>query len=255
MKRQINEAVEKITEQIFRWDAVDTATLMATPDDLYDPYFFLSIDIYYRGELPGAEKRREAFSFAGAFETETSNRKDRFLMGDIPVRLEFKDIARFDEVVRGSADAPVSLRDSGTYMFYRLQNARILRKRSEWLTEIRGDIEHLRPEFWTSICDAYRARMEHFVSDLGASVIQDDSLFFLISAAGFIRSLCSLLFAVNRKFEPSGRTLAKDTLALSVLPESFRGRFDAFLRAESDVPRERKFEIAGLLAKSTLLLF
>lgn len=252
MNRQISDVLEKVTDELFGWDTVDTATLMSPPADVYDPYFFLSIDVYFRESVPDAAVRRDAFSFAGAFESGASNRKDRFLIGDIPVRLEYKDIARFDEIVRGSRGTMVAHRDSGTYPLYRLEHSEVLRQRSDWIDGIRTALGKLEPGFWTSISDAAQARMEHYLSDLGASVQREDHLFFLVSSAGFIRSLCSLLFSVNRMFEPSSRTLWNETFALRVLPESFRGRFDAFLRAGSDVPPDRKFEIAGHLALSTI---
>ncbi|WP_455382856.1 hypothetical protein [Salinispira pacifica] len=254
MKRQVNEAVRRVADALETWDGIDTITLMEGEEDVYDPYFFLSVDAYYRGPLLDADRRRELFPFAGAFESSLANRKDRFLMGDLPVRVEYKDIARFEDIIRGDSVTNGAFRDSGTYMFFRLQHCSVIRSRSDWIEQIRNDITQLRDEFWDGLRASVQSRMEHFVSDLGAAVIQNDDLFYLVSAAGFIRSLTSLLFAINRRFEPSARLLAEQTLKLPVLPESFRGRFDSFLRRDSEITREKKFEIAELLARSVLNL-
>ncbi len=254
MKRQINEAVQRVADALESWDGIDTITLMEGEEDVYDPYFFLSVDVYYRGALLDIEKRREVFSFGNAFESSVVNRKDRFLMGDLPVRVEYKDIARFEEIIRADFTVNGTVRDSGTYMFYRLQNCRIIRSKSDWIQQIRQDITQLRDEFWLSLRDSMLSRMEHYVSDLGAAVLQNDDLFYLVSSAGFIRSFTSVLFAINRKFEPSARFLAEHTLNLPILPEAFRGRFDSFLRRENEITRAKKFEIAELLARSVFNL-
>ncbi len=254
MKRQVSDAVQKVAQALETWDGIDTITLMEGEEDVYAPYFFLSVDAYYRGSLLDIDRRRELFQFGAAFESSIANRKDRFLIGDLPVRVEYKDIGRFEDIIRGDSITSGAFRDSGTYMFFRLQNCRVIFSRSDWIQQIREDVKQLRDEFWEGLRASVQSRMEHFVSDLGAAVLQNDDLFYLVSAAGFIRSLTSVLFALNRQFEPSARFLAEQTLRLPVLPESFRGRFDSFLRRDSEITRAKKFEIAELLARSVLNL-
>jgi hypothetical protein len=253
MRRLVSEAVEKVADAIFEWEGVDTITLMEGEEDVYDPYFFLSVDVYYRNSIPDVDVRGKCFDFGEAFESSV-NRKDRFLMGQLPVRVEYKDIARFEEIVRGDVSARTVFRDNGTYMFYRLKNCRVIRSKSEWITQVREDIQHLRDDFWNSVRQAVQSRMEHYVSDLGAAVMQEDNLFYLVSVAGFARSLCNSLFAINREFEPSARYLAEHTLKLGTLPDSFRGRFETFLRRDSSITREKKSELAELLARSVITL-
>jgi hypothetical protein len=119
---------------------------------------------------------------------------------------------------------------------------------------MRKKLENLPPSFWNLLRYAFQARMEHYLSDLGAAVLRGDELFFLISTAGFVRSTCSVLFAVNRCFEPSPRLLAGQVKGLPVLPDTFEGRFDSILRSGSDLSPAKKREIAELLAKNILNL-
>ena len=94
--------------------------------------------------------------------------------------------------------------------------------------------------------------MAHALSDLKAATLQDDSYFYVISSASFVKKLVSLLFIENKTFEPSGRNCYKDVLALGYLPENFRGRFESLLRQDGSLDMEKKAEVASLLAKSVV---
>jgi hypothetical protein len=48
--------------------------------------------------------------------------------------------------------------------------------------------------------------------------------------------------------------MAKEVLALPLLPEPFEGRFVSFLREDAELSLERKREIANLMAKSIINL-
>jgi hypothetical protein len=96
--------------------------------------------------------------------------------------------------------------------------------------------------------------MEHFVSDLGAALIQEDDFYYLISSAGFIKTACLTLFCINRRFEPSHRAYYKQVTELPVLPESFSARFETFLRDDPNMSRERRYSLAQLLARGIIAL-
>ncbi len=255
MNRKVERAVQEIVGRISRWSEVDTITIVESGDDVYDPYFFLSFDVYCTGPIPDETQRREVFADTVAFEALQSNRKDRFLLRDIPFRLEYKDVKRYNEIISAAKANEVVHRDSGTYMFYRLKESRILYQKSDWIDEVRKDLDALNDQFWEGLRAALQARMEHFLGDLHAAVVRQDSLFFLVSAAGFIRSLCSVLFAINHQFEPSARGLHEQVSRLRTLPDPFFGRLESFLRSESAaMTADRKKEIAELMAKSVLAL-
>jgi hypothetical protein len=96
--------------------------------------------------------------------------------------------------------------------------------------------------------------MEHFLSDLGAALIQGDDFHYLISSAGFIKNACVALFCINRRFEPSHRGFYEQVKALPILPEEFIGRFESFLRNDSEMTAQRKYSLAQLIARSVLSL-
>ena len=255
MKPRVESAVHEIVSVLKNWESVDTVTLVETgSEDIYDPYFFVSLDVYCSSEIPDADIRRAAFPDVVAFETLRLNRKDRFLLDDIPFRLEYKDIERFNRIIQGATGPEGAFRDSGTYMFYRLQHGRVLFQESEWLEEMRKDLDSFTDEFWEMLREAFQARMEHYLGDLNAAVVREDDLFYLISASGFVRSVCSVLFAINHRFEPSGRLLYEEAVSLPILPESFAGRFESLIRPTAALSPSRRAEIAELLAKSIVVL-
>ncbi len=254
MKGRTEEAVSSVAERLETWPSMDTITLVESGTNTNDPYFFVSLDAYHRGELPEEEERRAVFQDTVAFESIHVTRKDRFLLHDIPIRIEYKDIRRFDEIIRAAEGNRGIYRDSGTYMFYRLKECTILKQKSDWITEVRKDLDAFTPNFWETLRNLFQARMEHYLGDLHAAVIREDPLFYLVSSSGFIRSVASVLFAINRKFEPAPRSFLDRLPELPTLPDSFHGRFDSFLRIESGLTPDRKFEIARLLAQSVIAL-
>ncbi len=254
MKGRTEEVVASIAERLEAWPSMDTIALVESGTNTNDPYFFVSLDVYYRREIPEEEERRRVFHDAIAFESHFVTRKDRFLLNDIPVRIEYKSIGRFDEIIRTVEGNRGFYRDSGTYMFYRIKNATILKQKSDWLDEARKDLDAFTDDFWETLRALFQARMEHYLGDLHAAVIREDPLFYLVSASGFIRSVASVLFAVNRQFEPAPRSFLDAVPKLPILPDSFDGRFDSFLRTENGLTRNRKLEVARLLAQSLIAI-
>jgi hypothetical protein len=255
MKRKVERIAERLVEKLIQWETVDTITLAESAEaEIYDPYFFLSLDVYYRGTIPDSDERLDLFSDEGIFESSRINKKDRFMIEELPVRIEYKDMARVEEILSGKEGEVWAYRQPGTYMFYRIEKGRVLHKKSDWLSGIQGQLKELPDAFWQFLQEATKNAMEHFLSDISAAVIQNDNFFFLISSAGFIKSLCSLLFLINRQFEPSGRRFFEVVRELPDLPENFRGRFESFLRQDPEFTPGRKREIAELLTKSVITM-
>lgn len=254
MQRKVELAVQRIAATLKSWKAIDAITLMEVENDVYDPYFFLSLDAYARGPIPEPHQRREAFAYAGAFESSGVGRKDRFFLDDMPVRVEYKDVTRFNAVVDGAVSDAGSFRESGTYSFYRLEHGTLLFSRTDWIAEIRGKLGELPQVFWDRLRASHQAKLEHYLSDMGAAVARDDDYFFLASLSGFLKSLCSVLFALNRTFEPADRHMAREVLALHTLPEPFRGRFEMLAASRPELTPYRKREIAELVTRSVIRL-
>ena len=259
MKYKTKQLVDRFSPIISQWAAVECISLneAALPDTL-DPYFALIMDVYYTDQIPGPQERQELYgSDLQAFETSGQGNKDRFLVGDIPVRIEYKCVKMIEDLVTiadTKFDSLWFIKDSGTYTFYRLSKGEIIFSRGNWMADIRQRLTNLADDFWNIMRNAHESKMEHFLGDLGAAVMQKDEFFYLISAAGFIKNACLTLFCVNRCFEPSHRAYYKQVLKLKNLPESFPSYLETFLRSESELTMERKYSLAQLIARAVVKL-
>ena len=259
MKYKTKLLVDRFASIISQWPGVECVCLneAALPDTL-DPYFALILDVYYRDGIPGVKERQEFYGEnLDAFETSGKESKDRFLIGDIPIRIEYKSVKMIDELVT-IADTKLEsiwfIKDSGTYSFYRLSEGEIVYHRSDWIKNIRTRLGNLGDEFWQNMRIAHESKMEHFLGDLGAALIQNDDFFYLISAAGFIKAACLTLFCINRHFEPSHRAYFRQVLTLKELPDSFRSNFETFLRTDPEITMERKFSLAQIMLRGIVAL-
>ncbi len=255
MKRKAKQLADTLVNIISAWDSVECIALneAALPDTL-DPYFALILDVYHTGAIPESEARKAAYgNSVAAFETSSLQNKDRFFVGELPVRIEYKTTAKVDEVL-DIADSRIEqlwlIKDSGTYTFYRLQRGQVLFQRSAWIDGVRDRLSRLPDEYWDQMREAHQSKMEHFLSDLGAALMQGDNFHYLISSAGFIKNACVLLFCVNKRFEPSHRGFYEQVKELPMLPGDFVGRFESFLRSDPEMTPERKHGIAQLIARS-----
>jgi hypothetical protein len=259
MRQKVEGLATSLTKAIAEWDSVECVSLGEHSEaDPLDPYFALVLDVYHRGKVPAPDARRGAFAAAlgqpGAFESSTAQPKDRFFIGGLPVRVEYKSAESIEEIIGRGLDLVWALKNSGTYMFYRLQGARILYRKSPWIDEVRSRLERLPDDFWAGLREAFEAKMEHYLSDLGAAAMRDDGFFYLVSAAGFIRYAAAALFMANRRFEPSHRAFEVKLRELPLLPESFFGRWETLLSPDDDFSRPQKYEVAQQLAKSILAI-
>ncbi|MDR2952467.1 MAG: DUF4037 domain-containing protein [Treponema sp.] len=259
MKYETKLLVERFAKILSSWPGVDCVTLneAAMPDTL-DPYFALIMDVFCSGKVPDAEERcREYGEDVAAFESSGQNAKDRFLIGAIPVRLEYKKTKKIDDLVNIAASDHEYLwfiKDSGTYGFYRLANCEVIFSRGNWIYDVRKRLGSFGDQFWTEMRNAAQSKMEHFLADLGAACFQGDKFHYLIAQAGFIKNACLTLFCINRRFEPSHRAYFNQVRELPVLPDSFTAEFDTFLITGSSVDMESLFHLAKLIAQKIVLL-
>ncbi|MDR3192179.1 MAG: DUF4037 domain-containing protein [Treponema sp.] len=210
MRYKTKLLADRFAETLSAWPGIECVSLneAALPDPL-DPYFALILDVFHSEPVPEADERCRLYGEdVGGFETSSQSTKDRFLIGNIPVRLEFKSRAKIEELV-DIADRKLEslwlIKDSGTYGFYRLAKGELLFSRGNWINDIRKRLDNLSDSFWETIRYANQSKMEHFLGDLGAALFQRDDFHYLIASAGFIKNACLTLFCVNRRFEPSHR--------------------------------------------------
>ena len=257
MKYKTKKLVERFAEILSAWPGVECVTLneAALPDTL-DPYFALIFDVFFSSPVPDGDRRFEMFG-SDVIAFESSGGKDRFLLGDIPVRLEYKSTAKVEELVSIADAQPDSLwliKHSGTYAFYRLANGETVFSRAGWLDGIRKRLERLPDAFWTEMRAAAQSKMEHFLSDLGAASFQGDEFHYLVASAGFIKTACLTLFCVNRRFEPSHRAYHRQVLELPTLPDRFSAKLENFFSGGPGGSMDRRFGIAKLMAMGILRL-
>jgi len=259
MKYKTKLLVDRFTELLSSWKGVECITLNeAALSDTLDPYFALILDVFCSGAIPDIEERCRLYGDdVAAFESSARNEKDRFLIGDIPVRLEYKKTAKIDELVDIACTNYESLwfiKDAGTYGFYRLANCDIIFSRSNWIHDVRKRLETIGEEFWVQMRSAVQSKMEHFLADLGAACFQGDKFHYLIASAGFIKTACLTLFCINRRFEPSHRAYFKQVCELPILPESFSAEFQTFLESNTSADLDSRFYLAKLIAQKIVTL-
>jgi hypothetical protein len=259
MKYKTKLLVERFTGILSEWEGVECITLNeAAQSDTLDPYFALILDIFYSSPIPDADKRSSLYGDdVAAFENYGQSEKDRFLIGDIPVRLEYKKTSKIDELVNIACAKHESLwfiKDSGTYGFYRLANCDVIFSRSNWIHDVRKRLENVPDRFWIEMRSVVQLKMEHFLSDLGAACFQGDKFHYLIASAGFIKTACLALFCVNKRFEPSHRAYFKQVCELPVLPPKFSAEFQTFLENNADTELDSRFYLAKLIAQKIIML-
>ena len=259
MKYKTRLLVDRFTGILSQWPGVECVTLNeAAMSDTLDPYFALILDVFFSGPIPDAQERCRVYgSDLIAFESSGQNEKDRFLIGDIPIRLEYKFTGKIEELV-SIADTKIDslwlIKDSGTYGFYRLVNGEIIFSRGRWIQDVRKRLENTGDCFWEEMRSAVQSKMEHFLADLGAAAFQGDEFHYLLASAGFIKTACLALFCVNRHFEPSHRAYYRQVLGLPIMPASFPGEFHSFLSSDPGDSMERRFNLAKLIAKGIIAL-
>lgn len=258
----MNATVRQLTDSLLTivsaWPQVECVSLNeAARTDVLDSYFALVFDVYYKDSLPSVEDRKAKFVGAQVFETSPVGSKDRFLMNGIPVRMEYKNILKVEETVSVASGPKENLwhiKDSGTYGFYRLLEGEVLYQKSSWIDNICHMLKKLPEDFWVTMRGFYQTTMEHYLMDLGAAVVQNDSFNYLVSSSGFIKSACAVLFMINHRFEPSHKAFNTKIQELKILPEGFYGWFESFLRSDETLSSSRKYTIAQQLAKTIMHL-
>ncbi len=258
IKPKVRELADRLVAEVSAWDSVECVCLNeAAAVDTLDPYFAVILDVYVRGSIPAPNARAAAYPNHTVMETAPTGTKDRFLVGELPVRIEFKEVERIEELVsiadRAGSDL-WKLRNSGTYVFYRLTHCLPLFSRTDWYTEIVAKLSGLGDDFWVHMRSFYQSSMDHYLGDFGAAIVREDQFHYLISSANFIKYAVSALFMENGRFEPSHRGYLAQVSELTTIPDDFLGRFESFLRPDSELPPLRKYEIAKLIARSIVSL-
>ncbi|MFW6288384.1 MAG: DUF4037 domain-containing protein [Spirochaetota bacterium] len=254
MRLKAHRSVTALQKVLEGWGEVIAVGLHSPGDDVYDPYFSLNLDVYTAAPLRDTDARIRAFGDVGAFESSSLTNKDRFLMGETPVRVEYKRVGRFDELVDAAVRGECLLRDGGTYSFYRVASAEPLLSRQGWLEALQKRLIGLPARFWSELRRSQEATAEHLYADLAAAAMRNDGFFFATSSGRFLSQICGLLFTINERFEPSPRTLFGDTLELPTIPESFASNMENFVDIDRPLSMSQRQELAQIMITGVLSL-
>ena len=137
MKPKVRELANELVATISSWESIEAICLNeAAAEDTLDPYFALILDVYTHADVPQPSARAAAYPPHSVFETSPTGSKDRFMVGELPVRIEYKSVERIGELteiaLRSGSDL-WKIRNSGTYVFYRLVHCKPLYEKSAWL--------------------------------------------------------------------------------------------------------------------------
>ena len=244
---------DHILELLSQWECVDAISLFHRGDDPNEPYFSLTYDVFCKGRVPSREERKEAFSFAGAYESARHREKDRMFVDEHPVRIEYRSCEDVDELV-GEAESGIAHRSEDSYGFYRVLHGSKTFVRSEWLDETVRRVEELPQGYWASLRSLVSAKLEHSLADLRAAAVEDDQYFALVSQAGFLSHVSELIFAINMSFFPGERHVIEKLRELPSLPERFETFFMSLLRSDKELTVSRRAELATILTKAVFAL-
>jgi hypothetical protein len=255
MKAKVKKVVDDIVEVLKKWDGVQTVILQHFVEkDIYDPNFSVTLDVFRDADIPKSEERESAFAGSRYFESSSVSNKDRFMMGELPVRISYKNTSRVDNVLNLTDGDKWLANERGTYLFHRIATGTIVWSRSKWIDGTLEKLDKLPDSFWLAWIESCHRKIDHFLGDLGAASLKDDPLYFQLSLSGFMRSVIEVLFAVNHVFEPGPRDFTASLALLETLPEGFEANWASLLRDDAELPSDRKREIAELLARGVFAL-
>lgn len=254
MKRKVVTIANNLAERIKSWEGVKAIILLdeTVTDDVLDPYFEINIDVIYEGTMPSMEKRSTLFPNHDEEEAFHIESHDHFVLGNFPVMVEYIQAGRIGHLIKNTKEGTLKYRPYTTNIFYRLQNSQLLYDSDTWFTEIQTALQSIPEFFWSDLQKPLKSHMEKQLSNLGAASFKNDEFYFTVSSSEFLLSVCSFLFALNKQFEPPRQWFYEEVLRLPLLPDGFQTKFDSFLRNDTELTLERKWELASLITKSLM---
>lgn len=255
MKVKVRKVVDYIVDILSHWDGVHAVILQHFVEkDVFDPNFSVTLDVFRAEDIPDRDEREAAFIKAYYFESSPMNRKDRFMMNDLPVRISYKDTAWVDSVLQKTDGEDWLRMERGTYLFHRIATGTVEWSQGGWYQRVLHELDSLPDAFWYTWKESCGRRIDHLLGDLGAAAMREDQFYFRFSLAGFLKTIAELVFAVNHVFEPGPRDFMATLGLLETLPDGFWARWDSLLREDAELPADRKREVAELMARATLAL-
>ena len=222
--------------------------------ETYDPSFIIDLDVYYEGELMSPSERCNLLGNPDIFESSPVYPVDRFLIDQLPVIINYRELSTIDIIFRRIEKAEWALRTENTNILYRLKEGIVLYNKSGWIDGIKNRFSNIPEEFWQNMLDSCRFLIEHYLREINVSAYKNNSLLYQKTFFHFLQSILGYICTVNKKFEPSPRVFYNFIKTLKKIPDEFLSRFDVLINPNPDeeFPLDRKGEIATLLAKSLI---
>ncbi len=251
MQKKVARIAETLSERMTEWKAVVAVALgeIATVETI-DPYFSIDLAVCQEGELPPVAERAASLGSPPGFAYSPQLHADLFLLEELPVCVMYLERDRVDALLDRVVQGDWVFRDETTNILYRIENGKVLQDREGWLARSREKLARVPDAFWDHLKEGSRVALDRAVVDVGTAVHRGDHLFYRLSGARFLQSLCSFLFALNRQFEPSHQMLLERVTKLAKLPAEFSGRLDSLIRPDMEITPARRYEICQLVAKS-----
>lgn len=251
MKGRIERVKSIVQQGLEPQNNIESAALVLQQDmDIYDPYFLLSFDVYFKGKLP--EDRASLFQELEMFESSSAALKDRLLIDNLPVRIYYRKLEETEMLCQ-------ALKNNGHYspremsfLIHRTQLADVLFDKNGWYGKLLEDLKNPQESFWLQLTEYYSMKMENYLNDLRAASMRQDPFYFHLSLGNFLRNSGAMLMAVNRMTEPSPRNFNSYMKRLTHLPDGFEANYSSLLRTDDELTMERKSEVAALFTRSIL---
>jgi hypothetical protein len=255
LNRKVKEIAEKITGVISDWKGVEAIAIgRQSVGDVFDPNFLMEFDVYFQGDIPPASERKKLLGDPIMFFTNPVPPLDRFLIGELPLLIHYQNRKSIELLPQRFEKNEWVHRNPPMNILYRIQNSEILYSRGDWFEKLKGETKQPKGDFWKNMKDSARFLIEHYLMELGVSVLDGNDLFYRNTLNKFIEHACGLLFAINRKFLPDDRYIYGELKRLEKLPDEFFSRFDRLIKTDAEYSAEKKREIATLIAKSILAM-
>ncbi len=251
MQKKVMRIAEGLSACVTGWKTTVAVVLGETATvETVDPYFTIDMLVCHDGGLPSPTERKAALGAHARFECSPQQMTDQLLIEELPVRVLYKGRDRIEGLLERVEQGKWIYRDETTNILHRIQNGLVLHDHDGWLARSREKLCHVPDAFWLHLKETSRIVLDRAAADVGAAVHRGDYLFYQLSRARFLRSLCSFLFALNRQFEPSHQMLLERIVKLEKLPAEFSGRFDSLIRPDIEITPQRRHELCQIVAKS-----
>lgn len=251
MQKKVSTVAADLAARAVAWPGVVAVLLGdAANVETIDPYFSIDLAVCHDRGLPEVLERKTSFGTPQGFEYSHHLMADLFLLQELPVSVYYRPRDRIDALIERAEEGKWVFRDETTHLLYRIQNGKALQDPEGWLARSRERLSRVPDTFWSHLKEGSRVALDRALADVGAAVYRGDHLFYQMSAARFLQSLSSFLFALNRQFEPGYQMLLGRITKLDKLPDEFTGRLDGLIRPDIEITPARRYEICQLIARS-----